>query len=79
MGLSCLRQAQQDILAQDLAEAMDSQAELAEQLRCYREENEKLLKEKQVVCVLFVLFSHQGNTMQIQFLYVIWSLWQSER
>ncbi|XP_041642288.1 caspase recruitment domain-containing protein 14 [Cheilinus undulatus] len=39
--------AHQDILAQDLAEAIDSQAELAEQLRCYREENEKLLKEKQ--------------------------------
>ncbi|XP_035516850.1 caspase recruitment domain-containing protein 14 [Morone saxatilis] len=39
--------ARQDILAQDLAEAIDSQVELAEQLRCYREENEKLLAEKQ--------------------------------
>ncbi|GAA6228590.1 caspase recruitment domain-containing protein 14-like isoform X2 [Lates japonicus] len=39
--------AHQDILAHDLAEAIDSQVELAEQLRCYREENEQLLKEKQ--------------------------------
>ncbi|XP_070683664.1 caspase recruitment domain-containing protein 14 [Pempheris klunzingeri] len=39
--------ARQDILAQDLAEAIGSQVELAEQLRCYREENEKLLTEKQ--------------------------------
>uniref|UniRef100_UPI0037E71C03 caspase recruitment domain-containing protein 14 n=1 Tax=Semicossyphus pulcher TaxID=241346 RepID=UPI0037E71C03 len=39
--------ARQDILAQDLAEAVDSQVELAKQLGCYREENEKLLKEKQ--------------------------------
>uniref|UniRef100_A0A3P8W9Q3 Caspase recruitment domain family, member 14 n=1 Tax=Cynoglossus semilaevis TaxID=244447 RepID=A0A3P8W9Q3_CYNSE len=39
--------AQQDIMAQDLAEAIDSQVELAGQLRCYREENEKLLGEKQ--------------------------------
>ncbi|XP_076585686.1 caspase recruitment domain-containing protein 14 [Chaetodon auriga] len=39
--------ARQDILAQDLAEAIGSQVELAEQLRCYREENEKLLSEKQ--------------------------------
>ncbi|XP_074483982.1 caspase recruitment domain-containing protein 14 isoform X2 [Sebastes fasciatus] len=38
--------ARQDILAQDLAEAIDSQVELAEQLRCYREENEQLLREK---------------------------------
>ncbi|KAL7404928.1 hypothetical protein ABVT39_021228 [Epinephelus coioides] len=38
--------ARQDILAQDLAEAIDSQVELAEQLRCYREENEQLLAEK---------------------------------
>ncbi|XP_074518575.1 caspase recruitment domain-containing protein 14 [Halichoeres trimaculatus] len=49
-SLPCqLVKARQDILAQDLAEAMDSQAELAEQLRCYREENEKLLKEKQAL------------------------------
>ncbi|XP_061580686.1 caspase recruitment domain-containing protein 14 [Cololabis saira] len=39
--------ARQDILAQDLAEAIDSQLELAEQLRCYREENEKLHRDKQ--------------------------------
>ncbi|XP_028272339.1 caspase recruitment domain-containing protein 14 isoform X2 [Parambassis ranga] len=39
--------ARQDILAQDLAEAIDSQVELAEQLQCYREENEQLLREKQ--------------------------------
>ncbi|XP_013855986.1 caspase recruitment domain-containing protein 14 [Austrofundulus limnaeus] len=39
--------ARQDILAQDLAEAIDSQVELAEELRCYREENEKLLRDKQ--------------------------------
>lgn len=43
------RQARQDILAQDLAEAIDSQVELAEQLRCYREENEKLHRDKQEV------------------------------
>lgn len=47
----CLYQARQDILAQDLAEAIDSQVELAEQLRCYREENEKLLRENQGVSV----------------------------
>ncbi|XP_054460882.1 caspase recruitment domain-containing protein 14 [Anoplopoma fimbria] len=41
--------ARQDILAQDLAEAIDSQVELAEQLRCYREDNEKLLREKQAL------------------------------
>ncbi|XP_036972222.1 caspase recruitment domain-containing protein 14 isoform X1 [Acanthopagrus latus] len=39
--------AHKDILAQDLAEALDSQVELAEHLRCYREENEKLVTEKQ--------------------------------
>ncbi|XP_037546019.1 caspase recruitment domain-containing protein 14 [Nematolebias whitei] len=39
--------ARQDILAQDLAEAINSQVELAEQLRCCREENEKLLRDKQ--------------------------------
>lgn len=44
-------QARHDILAQDLAEAIDSQVELADQLRCYREDNEKLLAEKQTVCV----------------------------
>ncbi|KAM9313946.1 caspase recruitment domain-containing protein 14 [Pholidichthys leucotaenia] len=36
-----------DILTQDLAEAIDSQVELAEQLRCYREENEQLVRDKQ--------------------------------
>ncbi|XP_053712881.1 caspase recruitment domain-containing protein 14-like [Synchiropus splendidus] len=41
-----LNPAREDILAQDLAEAIDSQVELAEQLRSYREENEKLLQEK---------------------------------
>ncbi|KAM3622977.1 uncharacterized protein V6R79_005552 [Siganus canaliculatus] len=41
--------ARQDIMAQDLAEAINSQVELAEQLRRYREENEKLLNEKQVL------------------------------
>uniref|UniRef100_A0A3Q3VZN8 Uncharacterized protein n=1 Tax=Mola mola TaxID=94237 RepID=A0A3Q3VZN8_MOLML len=41
--------ARRDILAQDLAEAIDSQVELAEQLRCYREDNEKLLTEKQAL------------------------------
>lgn len=49
--LLCSCQARQDILAQDLAEAIDSQVELAEQLRCYREDNEKLLTEKHAVCV----------------------------
>lgn len=43
-------QAHHDILAQDLAEAIDSQVELAGQLRCYREDNEKLLAEKHTVC-----------------------------
>ncbi|XP_040042058.2 caspase recruitment domain-containing protein 14 isoform X2 [Gasterosteus aculeatus] len=41
--------ARRDILAQDLAEAIDSQVELAEQLRCYREENEQLVGEKRVL------------------------------
>ncbi|XP_078138708.1 caspase recruitment domain-containing protein 14 isoform X1 [Centroberyx gerrardi] len=39
--------AREDILAQDLAEAMDGRTELIEQLRCYREENERLLREKE--------------------------------
>lgn len=56
-------QAHQDILAQDLAEAIDSQVELAEQLRCYRQENEQLLNEKQEVCAGFIL---SGSVMQIQ-------------
>ncbi|XP_062288130.1 caspase recruitment domain-containing protein 14 [Scomber scombrus] len=42
-----LNPACQDILAQDLAEAIGSQVELAEQLRCYRGENEQLVREKQ--------------------------------
>lgn len=58
-------QAHRDILAQDLAEAIDSQVELAEQLRCYREENEQLLREKQGVCISF---SHHlsGSDMEIR-------------
>uniref|UniRef100_A0A3B5M167 Caspase recruitment domain family, member 14 n=1 Tax=Xiphophorus couchianus TaxID=32473 RepID=A0A3B5M167_9TELE len=55
MILSCLVsltcQAHKDILQQDLAEAIDSQVELAEHLKSYREENEKLLRDKQGVCV----------------------------
>ena len=51
LSLLCPLQARQDILAQDLAEAIDSQVELAEHLRCYREENEKLNTEKQGVCM----------------------------
>ncbi|XP_057698568.1 caspase recruitment domain-containing protein 14 [Corythoichthys intestinalis] len=47
MKIEKLNPAHQDILAQDLAEAIDSQVELAGQLRCYREENEQLHKEKQ--------------------------------
>ncbi|XP_070773304.1 caspase recruitment domain-containing protein 14 isoform X2 [Enoplosus armatus] len=53
--------ARQDILAQDLAEAIDSQVELAEQLRGYREENEKLLTEKQGL-----LDQNQGLSLQVQ-------------
>ncbi|XP_019745078.1 caspase recruitment domain-containing protein 14 [Hippocampus comes] len=41
-----LNPAHQDILAQDLAEAIDSQVELAGQLKCYREENEQMHREK---------------------------------
>ncbi|CAL1602174.1 unnamed protein product [Knipowitschia caucasica] len=41
--------ARNDILAQDLAEAIGSQAELAEQLQTYREENEHLLRDKQML------------------------------
>lgn len=59
LSLLCFRQARQDILAQDLAEAIDSQVELAEQLRCYREENEKLLTEKQGVGVFFCVIMDQ--------------------
>ncbi|XP_077427040.1 caspase recruitment domain-containing protein 14 isoform X2 [Vanacampus margaritifer] len=42
-----LNPAHQEILTQDLAEAIDSQVELASQLRCYREENEQMHREKQ--------------------------------
>lgn len=59
--LRCPCQARQDILAQDLAEAIDSQVELAEQLRCYREDNEKLLSEKQAVCVPHTFRITQGG------------------
>lgn len=71
LSLLCSCQARQDILAQDLAEAIDSQVELADQLRCYREDNEKLLSEKQAVCVCvcvhFLCFSchASGIIMQI--------------
>ncbi|XP_042341539.1 LOW QUALITY PROTEIN: caspase recruitment domain-containing protein 14-like [Plectropomus leopardus] len=41
-----VREACQDILAKDLAEAIDSQTELAELLRCSRAENEHLLAER---------------------------------
>ncbi|MEQ2299486.1 hypothetical protein AMECASPLE_015643 [Ameca splendens] len=41
-----LQEAHKDILQQDLAEAIDSQVELAEHLKNYREENEKLLRDK---------------------------------
>uniref|UniRef100_A0A096M5J0 Caspase recruitment domain family, member 14 n=1 Tax=Poecilia formosa TaxID=48698 RepID=A0A096M5J0_POEFO len=41
--------AHKDILQQDLAEAIDSQVELAEHLKSYREENEKLLRDKQLL------------------------------
>lgn len=71
--LLLLHQARQDILAQDLAEAIDSQVELAEQLRSYREENEQLLRDKKKVCLfLFCFFpsvvtvTGPGNVTQIQ-------------
>lgn len=41
--------ARNDILAQDLAEAIGSQAELAGQLQTYREENEQLHRDKQTL------------------------------
>ncbi|KAM6971913.1 caspase recruitment domain-containing protein 14 [Aplochiton taeniatus] len=41
--------AREDILAQDLADAMDGRMELVEQLRCCREENESLLSEREKV------------------------------
>uniref|UniRef100_A0A3Q0T2D1 Caspase recruitment domain family, member 14 n=1 Tax=Amphilophus citrinellus TaxID=61819 RepID=A0A3Q0T2D1_AMPCI len=63
--LLLLHQARQDILAQDLAEAIDSQVELAEQLRSYREENEQLLRDKQGVCV-FVFFFFSVVTVVIE-------------
>ncbi|KAK5866541.1 hypothetical protein PBY51_020726 [Eleginops maclovinus] len=51
----------QDILAQDLAEAIDSQVELAEQLRCYRKENEQLVSEKRGL-----LDQKEGLSLQVQ-------------
>lgn len=54
--LFLLHQARQDILAQDLAEAIDSQVELAEQLQSYREENEQLLRDKKKVCLFLFFF-----------------------
>ncbi|XP_019939518.1 caspase recruitment domain-containing protein 14 [Paralichthys olivaceus] len=53
--------AHQDILAQDLAEAIDSQVELAAQLRCYREENEQLHIEKQGL-----MDQKEGLSLQVQ-------------
>ncbi|XP_060948155.1 caspase recruitment domain-containing protein 14 [Limanda limanda] len=53
--------AHQDILAQDLAEAIDSQVELAEQLRCYREENEQLHMDKQGL-----MDQKEGLSLQVQ-------------
>lgn len=41
--------ARNELLAQDLAEAIGSQAELAEQLQNYREENEQLHRDKQTL------------------------------
>ncbi|XP_056136485.1 caspase recruitment domain-containing protein 14 [Lampris incognitus] len=37
----------EDILAQDLAEAMDGRMELVKQLRCYQEDNQCLVREKE--------------------------------
>nr|XP_057924352.1 caspase recruitment domain-containing protein 14 [Doryrhamphus excisus]XP_057924360.1 caspase recruitment domain-containing protein 14 [Doryrhamphus excisus]XP_057924369.1 caspase recruitment domain-containing protein 14 [Doryrhamphus excisus]XP_057924378.1 caspase recruitment domain-containing protein 14 [Doryrhamphus excisus]XP_057924387.1 caspase recruitment domain-containing protein 14 [Doryrhamphus excisus]XP_057924395.1 caspase recruitment domain-containing protein 14 [Doryrhamphus ex len=56
-----LNPAHQDILAQDLAEAIDSQVELAEQLKCSREENEQLHREKQKL-----LDQSECLTLQVQ-------------
>ncbi|XP_005737436.1 caspase recruitment domain-containing protein 14 isoform X2 [Pundamilia nyererei] len=53
--------ARQDILAQDLAEAIDSQVELAEQLRSYREENEQLLRDKKKL-----LDQNESLSLQVQ-------------
>ncbi|XP_035993017.1 caspase recruitment domain-containing protein 14 isoform X2 [Fundulus heteroclitus] len=50
-----------DILEQDLAEAIDSQVELAEHLRTYREENEKLLRDKKGL-----LDQTQALSLQVQ-------------
>uniref|UniRef100_A0A7N8YR57 Caspase recruitment domain family, member 14 n=1 Tax=Mastacembelus armatus TaxID=205130 RepID=A0A7N8YR57_9TELE len=63
--LFCLFQARQEILAQDLAEAIDSQVELAEQLRCYREENEQLLREKQGVSVSIIIDQDQQSIYDV--------------
>ncbi|XP_039860618.1 caspase recruitment domain-containing protein 14 isoform X1 [Simochromis diagramma] len=53
--------ARQDILAQDLAEAIDSQVELAEQLQSYREENEQLLRDKKKL-----LDQNESLSLQVQ-------------
>ncbi|XP_077380388.1 caspase recruitment domain-containing protein 14 [Festucalex cinctus] len=56
-----LNPAHQDILAQDLAEAIDSQVELASQLGCYREENQQMHREKQEL-----LDQNECLTLQVQ-------------
>ncbi|XP_029951042.1 caspase recruitment domain-containing protein 14 isoform X2 [Salarias fasciatus] len=58
--------ARQDILAQDLAEAIDSQVELAEQLRCYREENEQLLRDKKGLLEQKECLSHQVQKLTME-------------
>ncbi|KAK5601523.1 hypothetical protein CRENBAI_024565 [Crenichthys baileyi] len=56
-----LQEAHKDILEQDLAEAIDSQVELAEHLKNYREENEKLLRDKQGL-----VDQTEGLSLQVQ-------------
>ncbi|KAK7929670.1 hypothetical protein WMY93_006065 [Mugilogobius chulae] len=53
--------ARNDILAQDLAEAIGSQAELAEQLQSYREDNEQLHQDKQTL-----LDQKESLSLQVQ-------------
>ncbi|XP_034043593.1 caspase recruitment domain-containing protein 14 isoform X3 [Thalassophryne amazonica] len=65
--------ARQDILAQDLAEAIDGQTELAGQLRCYREENEQLLREKEEL-----VNQKETLSLQVQQLTVDVSMYQKK-